>query len=494
MNAIATDLRTQEARRRIAAFEKRYGSEVLDLACHAAFPLSLTPELAYCIRENFVPNCHWFAVPDLLLSSLCDPTGAELYEMDGRVRCLLLERLRDRFGKQRVMAMADFMEAYICHRIGVEKDDRWRDRLGAKPQWTALAYLRPSEAVETIRKAVQAALNSRDGDDLVRLAALAESYTDILSEYEFAPVLVLSDLLYDLQPFEFETATVTLNRRKNVTIERDRGQAWQFIEDIANGIELEMVSIPGGTFVMGSPEDEPERLSSESPQHEVTVPPFFMGKYQVTQAQWRAVAQLPKIDRDLDPDPSRFKGDDRPVERVSWYDAVEFCQRLSQATGREYRLPSEAEWEYACRAGTTTPFHFGETITGDLANYDSSVTYANGAKSEWRQETTPVGSFPANPFGLYDMHGNLWEWCADDWHNNYEGAPDDGGGWLDNCTENGGGDENRTKTKKLLRAGSWSNFPGVCRCAFRSRGDPGDRDGIIVVYGFRVCCPLARTL
>jgi formylglycine-generating enzyme required for sulfatase activity len=149
-----------------------------------------------------------------------------------------------------------------------------------------------------------------------------------------------------------------------------------------------------------------------------------MGKFPVTQAQWRAVAALPKINTDLDPDPSYFNGANRPVEQVSWDEAMEFCRRLSKKTGRDYRLPSEAEWEYACRAGTNKPFHFGKRITSDLANYNGNSVYGNAPKGKYREETTPVGSLKvANAFGLYDMHGNVWEWCADGWHENYEGAP-----------------------------------------------------------------------
>ncbi|MBE9260373.1 formylglycine-generating enzyme family protein [Dolichospermum sp. LEGE 00246] len=244
-----------------------------------------------------------------------------------------------------------------------------------------------------------------------------------------------------------------------------------------------MVSIPGGTFIMGSPPEELERMDRESPQHSVTVQPFFMGKYQVTQAQWRFVAQLPQVNRELKSDPSNFKGANRPVESVSWEDAVEFCDRLSQYTGRTYRLPSEAEWEYACRAGTTRPFHFGETITADLANYNGNYTYGQGPKGVYREETTEVGSFGvANNFGLYDMHGNVWEWCQDDWHNNYEGAPTDGSVWLDN---------EESSNRKLLRGGSWYGHPENCRSASRHyHGLDLDSDDI----GFRVVCSgAART-
>jgi formylglycine-generating enzyme required for sulfatase activity len=256
-----------------------------------------------------------------------------------------------------------------------------------------------------------------------------------------------------------------------------------FAEDLGNGVQLEMTLIPAGEFLMGSPEDEPERGENESPQHRVSVPQFFLGTYPVTQAQWRAVANLPQYERDLKPNPSDFSGDNRPVERVYWFDAVEFCQRLSQHTGRDYRLPSEAEWEYACRAGTQTPFYFGETITTDLANYRGTRVYGRGKKGEFRRETTDVGSFPANGFGLFDMHGNVWEWCADDWHDNYEGAPTDGSAWIDN--------EDRTKTDKLLRGGSWIGDPLFCRSAFRNRWLP---DNTIHNVGFRVACNVAGIL
>jgi len=247
-----------------------------------------------------------------------------------------------------------------------------------------------------------------------------------------------------------------------------------FAENLGNGINLEMVSIPGGTFEMGSPNSEKERASDESPQHRVTVASFFMGKYPVTQAQWKAVAALPLIKQSLNPNVSWFKGANRPVENVLWHDAVEFCARLSEKTGRNYCLPSEAEWEYACRAGTTTPFHNGSTITPELANYNGNYTYGSGQKGKDRQETTDVGSFQvANTFGLYDMHGNVDEWCADTWHENYQGAPSDRSVW-----ESGG-----NNTFRVLRGGSWDNVPRYCRSAYRHRRSTGIRTPYI---GFRV--------
>jgi len=221
---------------------------------------------------------------------------------------------------------------------------------------------------------------------------------------------------------------------------------------------------------MGTEDEEMERLVKkfgwdgyrrERPQHLVKVPAFHMSQTPITQGQWRAIAATAKIDIDLKTNPSRFIGDELPVERVNWYEATEFCKRLSRETKREYRLPSEAEWEYACRAGTTTPFYFGETITGELANYNAGYTYAGEAKGEYRQQTTPVGQFPPNAFGLYDMHGNVWEWCADTWHDNYDGAPTDGSAWIENGNDN----------LSPLRGGSWSSVPDSCRSAFRRHND-----------------------
>jgi formylglycine-generating enzyme required for sulfatase activity/predicted Ser/Thr protein kinase len=285
-----------------------------------------------------------------------------------------------------------------------------------------------------------------------------------------------------LQDFDFDVALIYRERsgifgiNSTWKISRHRLQAELLIEDLGNGVILEMVAIPGGTFMMGSPNSEEGRKDNESPQHSVTITPFYMGKFTVTQAQWRVVVNLPQVHCALRPDPSYFKGDNLPVDTITWNEAVEFCARLSLKTGRNYRLPSEAEWEYACRAGTTAPFHFGGTITTDFANYNGDSTYNSGAKGTYREKTTPVGSFQvANAFGLYDMHGNVWELCADYWHDNYKGAPVDGKSWIN--------DDNYSD--KLLRGGSWYRKAITCRCAYRSRFDPDKRHSTV---GFRVVC------
>jgi formylglycine-generating enzyme required for sulfatase activity/uncharacterized caspase-like protein len=288
------------------------------------------------------------------------------------------------------------------------------------------------------------------------------------------------------QTFEFPTATLTVKSSgffgmgKKYEINPSRGRAEFFTESLGKSVVLEMVAIPGGKFLMGSPDNEPERYDSESPQHTVTIQPFFMGKFPVTQSQWQAVAALDKVNIDLNPEPAKFKGANRPVECVSWDDAVEFCARLSNKTRKIYRLPSEAEWEYACRAGTTTPFYFGETITTDLANYNGNYTYGSGTKGEYREQTTDVEKFPANPFGLFDMHGNVYEWCQDEWHENYNGALTDGSAWL-------GKDDNQ---RKLLRGGSWSGSPKDCRSALRFKYARNIKSSLV---GFRVVVVPGRT-
>jgi len=237
--------------------------------------------------------------------------------------------------------------------------------------------------------------------------------------------------------------------------------AKSFSESLGNGINLEMVAIPGGTFLMGLSESEARRYNNESPQHRVTVKPFFIGKFPITQAQWQVVADLPKVKIDLDANPSKFKVANRPVDTVSWYDSEEFCARLSQKTGKAYRLPSEAEWEYACRGETTTPFHLGKTITPKIANCGGN-----------HQGTTPVGSFQPNNFGLYGMQGNAQEWYADRDDNYYQDTPNDGSISL-------------SRGGSVLCSSSWYYYPRSRSAAYRVWSEPGYRS---FTLHFRVVC------
>lgn len=237
---------------------------------------------------------------------------------------------------------------------------------------------------------------------------------------------------------------------------------------LSQNIKLEMMGIPAGVFLMGSSESETEKRENETPQHEVNLQSFYLGKFPVTQAQWLAVAKdLPNTSAD-------FRGDDLPVVNVWLEKAIDFCAELSALTGENFHLPSEAQWEYACRAGTITPFSFGETITTDLANFDGEQPFGQTPKGEFRKRLTPAKNFTSNDFGLYDMHGNVWEWCADIWHENYVGAPNDGSAWLE------GGDRGYC----VQRGGSWLDRASNCRSAFRVGDIAHNNDHIV---GLRVC-------
>ncbi|MCI0538463.1 MAG: formylglycine-generating enzyme family protein [Verrucomicrobiales bacterium] len=227
-------------------------------------------------------------------------------------------------------------------------------------------------------------------------------------------------------------------------------------ETLPGGVKLEMVAIPGGAFMMGSK----TYLTDAQPIHRVTLKPFSIGKYEVTQAQWKAI---------MGNNPSYFKGDTLPVEQVSWEDTREFCQKLSKMTGKEYRLPTEAEWEYAAKAGSSGDYCFGDdaSLLGDYAWY---------SENSMGKGTRPVGQLKPNVWGLFDMHGNVLEWCEDIWHNNYEGAPTDGAAWVT------GGNE----IARVLRGGAFTNSRIGVRAVSRSSGETLDRrEGDV---GFRVVC------
>jgi formylglycine-generating enzyme required for sulfatase activity len=300
-----------------------------------------------------------------------------------------------------------------------------------------------------------------------------------------------------LKTVAFDYATVD---EKGARLPTERASASVFTETLSPGVGMDMVLIPGGVFTMGSPEYVPERRPNEGPRHTVTLGQFFIGAWPITQAQWAAVALAPstKHSQGLNPSPSFFKGGALPLESIAWNEADEFCHRVAELTGRDYRLPSEAEWEYACRAGSIGPFNVGPTITTDLANYCGEggavcgkgfasdvydgVTYASGAYDQgpagiFRGTTTAPGTFPPNRFGLYDMHGNVWEYCLDMASPNYVDAPQDGSA---NLSGPPGSD-------RILRGGSWSHNPAICRSAYRDKIAP-DNPGWPGRIGLRLVC------
>lgn len=259
---------------------------------------------------------------------------------------------------------------------------------------------------------------------------------------------------------------ITINS-KGEEINHIRKQVKYLTVDLGNGITMNLVFIPGGQFLMGSPETEKDRDNDEEPIRKVTISPFYIGQFPVTQSQWEAI---------MGNNPSFFRDTKRPVESVSWNDCTEFCEKLTQKVGTQCRLPSEAEWEYACRANTKTPFYFGETLITNLANYNGRYPYLEEPVGVFREQTTEVGLFSANAFGLYDLHGNVFEWCADTWHENYNGAPIDGKAWIDNQSDN-----------RILRGGSWNVFSRLCRSAYREYLPSNNRDPS---NGFRVAVSL----
>jgi formylglycine-generating enzyme required for sulfatase activity len=275
-----------------------------------------------------------------------------------------------------------------------------------------------------------------------------------------------------LQTFSFGLLGVD---KTGKIVDTRRGQNRRFIEELAEGVGLEMVAIPQGSYLMGSPEAQKHLHPAETPQHEVTIRPFFITEYEITEAEWSAVARLPRVYRDLNPEPASFKGNPKlPVQNVSWLDAEEFCERLSKETGRLYRLPSEAEWEYACRAGTSTAFYFGETIASDVANYDARHPFGAAPKGEIMGHPVPSNSLAAaNSFGLSHMHGNMAEWCQDIWHENYKGAPADGSAW----------EKSAEPGPRVVRGGSWYDAAEDCRSAARHKFPPETKLGFV---GFRV--------
>ena len=500
------------AQERVTLFRSTASATAQQLAnLMAAVPVSLPviDLLRDAFRADFVEEVRQSHVAEVLLSGLlrrCDTEAEEMcrYEFfgdgsankDERVRHILLGDT----SLSKTLEVLNVLSASICRKLNspvksfsallgeLHASDQSELREAALPfarvgldvlsrlggEYATLARRYTMEQPDTIgEKKAETSADEFPLEDITDEVVKLERFPP-LQPYDYESVTIATIL----DRFDFETATIERDRSTDWTIQRRPGIAWGYTEALSGEIGLDMVAIPDGSFLMGAPAGEPNAGNAERPQHEVTLQSFYLGRYPVTQAQWRVVASYNPIDRDLKPNPSNFEGDNCPVEQVSWEEAVEFCKRLSARTGKDYRLPSESQWEYACRARTETPFHFGDTLSSELANYRGNSTYNNGPKGAYRQQTTEVGSFPGNNWGLHDMHGNVWEWCEDTWPSNYEEAPTDGSAW----TEGG-------SNRRLLRGGSWIRYPGVCRSAFRYYDSRDDR---IDHIGFRVCCVAPR--
>jgi formylglycine-generating enzyme required for sulfatase activity len=535
-------IRPQAAKERVELFMATASPVAQRLACMmAAVPVELP--VVHLIQQELLPEVQSVHIAEVYTSSLLEdvkpnpakPDAPTQYDFVKEVRGLLNEITP----LDETLGVLEALSRRIARTLGFEIKS-FTALLSPKSDWSQ----ETKDAILPFAQIATEVLHRLGGDyaDLAQLVEQdAKGYTDWIQPLEpelsfpdlkilefttaqlvepstvqpFPPLqmqevevvtIALDDgqdtaaVSIDWQLIEFEVATLERNAEqqqggffRNLFQRGEQSNQWVirkqrqqrvglWVEPLGDRVELEMLLIPGGTFVMGSSGDEPERSTAEGPQHEVRLDSFMMGRYPVTQAQWRVVAAMRQINRALKPNPSRFKGDKSPVEQVTWFEAVEFCDRLSAHTGRPYRLSSEAEWEYACRAGTTTPFHVGETITADLANYNGDYTYNDGPKGRHRKKTTAVDHFGvANAFGLCDMHGNVFEWCQDHWHGNYAGAPTDGSAWLTEA-------ENSTR---VCRGGSWFGNPRYCRSAYRNDDSPVYRYSRL---GFRVVCSALGTL
>ncbi len=484
-------------------------------ALMAAAPVSLP--IVHLIQQTLLPHSNQVHVAEVFMSGLLKPisSGAEKvnnknaqYDFLDGVRDLLLESAPISDAE----SVLNVISQYIADKVGrsinsftalLLANDHYSWDTSTQAQLRSFAQVTEqvlrslggeyAELAEQLKRKLTSPTNLVEESDQSLLSAVPPLQTftfesaTIVTEEEIESV---TDFL-EIFEFEFEKANITFEQssksidQSRLMITRSVEHSYYFIERLNDENYLDMIAIPSGFFTMGSPVCEIRRLESEGPQHEVYIPSFSISRYPITQAQWKAIASRSdlKVERDLDPEPSYFKGNELPVENISWWDAVEFCNRLCKFTGREYCLPSEAEWEYACRAGSKTPFHFGETITTDLANYQGTDnefgwvgSYEVGPKGDYRKKTTPVGYFMiANAFGLYDMHGNVWEWCADHWHNNYSGAPNDGSSW----------ESSDLNSSRILRGGSWFSNPSYCRSSARIFNRP-----VITSYeiGFRIIC------
>jgi formylglycine-generating enzyme required for sulfatase activity len=488
-----------------------------ELAGRLASAPVITLPILRLIKASMRPPASAVHMAELLMSGLLKISGPQVptfenaeriaYELiDGEVR----DRLRAGFLVGDALDVFEKISAYIAQGLGKSVNEFWA-LLRTPGMGTSSAETEFLNAFATVTGKILRGL----GPEYEAIAdSLSPPLIDTTSSVEEYNNLPLHDLEYEaakfidfpaLQDCEYESASiiVILNRFDFETAIMEQGKlrlynsvAWGYTEALSSGrdeeVSLDMISIPGGKFIMGGPEDQPRhRISREQPCHDVTLQPFYLGRYPITQAQWRVVASYPEIDQSLDLNPSRITGDNLPVEWVSWDDAQEFCNRLSVRTGRNYCLPSEAQWEYACRSGSETAFFYGGTDSPTLFNCESRCTTVDGETCLPLKVSSEVGLFPANTWGLYDMHGNIWEWCEDDWHSDYNDAPNDGSPWIEDYNEQ----------KWVIRGGSWNQDADRCRSAYRgfyrvsdhllsltrmAPKGPSMQTGTLI--GFRVCC------
>jgi formylglycine-generating enzyme required for sulfatase activity len=340
-----------------------------------------------------------------------------------------------------------------------ENDWAWWDHLKDNPVSDQLAEVLDKLITVGLKKRFQSidevleALNYNQPDE-------PEIQAEPLTYIQFPPIKPISEP--KIEKIKFSSIIIIKQGEQWIT-NQSQYSCILTTFNLGNEVNLEMVSIPGGSFIMGSDE-----CDEEKPRHGVTIQPFLMGKYPITQAQYQII---------MGENLSKSKGENIPVYPVSWLMAQDFCEKLSKQVGKKFYLPSESQWEYACRAGTNTAFSFGDMITANLANYQSSYSYREGPKGLARGKIMDVGSFSPNRFGLYDMHGNIWEWCQDGWHENYLAAPNDGSAWVKAPIND---------AEKVMRGGSYDSNPNACRSSFRGRASHSW--SATTNYSFRVCC------
>ncbi len=497
------------AREEVVRFGRRFGPEAFLLATHVALPLVLTPELVHLIRVNFLGP---FGVPavaevDLLLSPLCRPLDEPMYEMEPQVRDVLLETLREEFGDVRLAELVEFLLAY---RRETPEAEQSADEAEAH-KWVTDAWLEPADTMENLSESLETggAETPLARAQRLRVAVLAESLAGLLAAREAERIgeflgrsrKVAQALLENGgERSKAGSADVRADGSGEGGTELVPGHVIRIPVE-KYGLEFEFAWIPPGKFWMGQTAEETKLLievageekyqkffARELPRHRVALTRgFYMQTTPVTVAQWKAFHEATGYRTEAEREDGAYgwtgsewkkqKGvvwktpgfaqtDDHPVTCVSWNDVSEFLKWI----GEDYRLPTEAEWEYACRAGTEGAFWTGRCLGTDQANYDGNYPLEGCPKGEYRETTTPVNTFSPNPWGLHDMHGNVWEWCSD-WFGGYPDGP---------ATDPTGPESG---VLRVARGGSWDGYARYCRSAYRSGGKPEDRNYYL---GFRL--------